>query len=230
MKVTPIINSSMPNWARNKNVVNKSMLIAPLLLAISTPDVLAKDVFDKTNTSEIVIAENSDKSDNTEKYYDYNIALKSEESYKNNISAPRALKKISKLEAKQNKYEEKLREKEKRYNLYNITLRAIEGDKDSKKRLLKHVQENSLKRDIGIFIGGGIAGIALTAVTGPVSLLTCIATFFTTNHVNNYIVEKKTNPKQKEEVVKEIKKLEDEMNEIKNDIKTIEFKISELNK
>ena len=78
MKVTPIINSSMPNWARNKNVVNKSMLIAPLLLAISTPDVLAKDVFDKTNASEIVIAENSDKSDNTEKYYDYNIALKSE--------------------------------------------------------------------------------------------------------------------------------------------------------
>ena len=55
-----------------------------------------------------------------------------------------------------------------------------------------------------------------------------IASFFTTNQVNNYIVEKKTSPKQKQEVISKIKKLEEDMSEIKRKINSIQFKISEL--
>ena len=188
----------MHNSAKNKTAFNKSLLIAPLLLATSTTDTLAKDTFSKSNASEIVMINNTTETPNTENCFYYSSMVDTDKNHKTNISTDKVLKKISKLEAKQSKYEEKLREKENSYNLHNTILKAMNGDKDSRKKLLKHVQDNSTKRDIGIFVGGGIAGLALSTITGPVGLLVSIASFFTTNHVNNYVVEKKINPKQRE--------------------------------
>ena len=123
---------------------------------------------------------------------------------------------------------EKLQEKENDYKYYNTILKAINGDKKSKKEVLEHVEKKSLKRDLAIFTGTGVAGIALSAATGPAGLLLCLSSFFTTNHINNYIVDKKTNPKQKQEVINEIKKIEEDISKINQKISSIQFKISEL--
>lgn len=230
MKILPIINNAMHNSAKNKVAFNKSLLIAPLLLTTATTEALARDTFSKSNVSEIIMTNSTTEFSNKENCFDYSSMVETDKNHKNDIAPDKVLRKISKLEATQSKYEGKLREKENTYNLNNTILKAMNGDKDSKNRLLEHVQDNSSKRDIGIFIGGGFLGVALSMITGPAGLLVSLASFFpiTTNYVNNYVVEKKINPKQREDVVKEIKKLEDEIKDIKNDIKTIQFKISEL--
>ena len=65
------------------------------------------------------------------------------------------LKKISKLEAKKEIFLAKLQEKKDAHTINNHILKAINGDKESKKKVLAHVEENSLKRDIAIFAGTG---------------------------------------------------------------------------
>lgn len=213
MKISPIINSTKYCVAKN---INKSLLVAPMLLAISSPEILAKDTFDKTEPSNVILIDNFSSNIGTD--------IKIDKEY----SSEKVQKKLFKLETKQNKYKVKLQEKKEAYKYYNTILKAINGDKKSKKEVLEHVQNNSSKRDLAIFAGTGIAGIALSAVTGPAGLLLSVSSFFTTNHVNKYIVEKKTNPKQKQEVIGEIKKLEDEISEINQKINSIQFKITEL--
>jgi len=213
MKISPIINSTKHCIAKN---INKSLLVAPMLLAISSPEILAKDTFDKTEPSNVILTDNFSSNFGTD--------IKIDKGY----SSEKVQKKIFKLETKQNKYKEKLQEKKEAHKYYNTILKAINGDKKSKKEVLEHVQNNSLKRDIAIFAGTGVAGVVLSAVTGPAGLLISLSSFFTTNHVNNYIVEKKTKPKQKQAVISEIKKLEDEISEINQKISSIQLKISEL--
>ena len=55
-----------------------------------------------------------------------------------------------------------------------------------------------------------------------------IKVYYINQENNNYIVEKKTNSKQKQDVISEIKKIEEDMSEIKGKINSIQFKISEL--
>ena len=217
MKILPIINDTRHCVAKN---INKSLLVAPMLLAISTPEILAKDTFDKTESSKVILTESFDTN--------YGEELSIDKDSKKVYASEKVQKKIFKLEAKQNKYREKLQEKQNDYKYYNTILKAINGDKKSKKEVLEHVEKKSLKRDLAIFTGTGVAGIALCTVTGPASLLLCISSFFTTNHINNYIVDKKTNPKQKQEVINEIKKIEEDISKINQKLSSIQFKISEL--
>ena len=225
MKIMPIVNSTRRCVAKN---INKSILVAPMLLAISTPETLAKDTFNKMDSSNVIQTSELGIDYDKENVYDYSPELNLEEESSKVYSSERVQRKVFKLENKQNKYKEKLREKESEYKYYNNILMAINGDKKAKKEVLKHVQEQSVKRDIAIFAGSGIAGVALSATTGPAGLLLCMVSFFTSNHIDNYIVNKKTNPKQKQDVISEIKKLEENMSEIKGKINSIQFKISEL--
>ena len=126
------------------------------------------------------------------------------------------------------KHQKKLQEKQNDYKYYNTILKAINGDKKSRQEVLEHVEKNSLKRDLAIFTGTGVVGIALCTVTGPASLLLCISSFFTTNHINNYIVDKKTSPKQKKDVINEIKKIEKDISKINQKLSSIQFEISDL--
>lgn len=225
MKILPIINDTRRCVAKN---INKSILVAPMLLAISSPEILAKDTFSKMDSSNIIQTTNFGVDSGSESVYDFSPELNLEKEASKVYSSERVQKKVFKLETRQNKYREKLREKESEYKYYNNILRAINGDKKAKKEVLKHVEEHSTKRDLAIFASTGVAGVALSAVTGPAGLLLCMVSFFTSNHINNYVVEKKTSPKQKQDVISEIKKLEKDMSEIKEKISSIQFKISEL--
>ena len=225
MKILPVINDTRRCVAKN---INKSILVAPMLLAISTPEILAKDTFSKTDSSNIILADSNSLDYNNEEYYDLSEEMKLKKDVVKVASPNKVQKKMLKLGVKQNKYIEKLREKEADYKYYNTLLKAINGDKKSRQEVLEHVEKNSLKRDLAIFTGTGAAGIALSSVTGPVGLLLCISSFFTTNHINNYVVDKKTNPKQKQKVINEIQKLESEISEINQKISSIQFKMSEL--
>ena len=226
MKIMPIINKSLNCVAKNMNL-NKSLFVTPMLVAISAPETLANDTFTKATDEKVIVIEKDNENNNMTEFADFNMFVEKDDS-PNKMNSERNLRKISRLNAKIFKYEEKLKEKEESYNLYNTLLKAINGDKDSKKKVLKHVQENSIKRDIAIFAGTGVAGVVLSMVTGPAALLISMTSFFTSNQIDNYVVEKKTNPKQKQEVINEIKKLETEIKDINEKINEIQFKISEF--
>ena len=223
MKILPIINTGLQKVVKENVAINKALLVAPMFFATSTPTALANDVFEKT-PSYTSIKENTTADSYNELLFN-NIDITNNN---NQLFSKKVRKKISKLEIKQQKYEEKLKRKEIDYNRYNIILKAINGDKDAKKKLHADIDNNSGNRDLAVIVGCGVVGASLSILTGPAALLLSIAGFFAPNHVNNYIVDKKTKIDQKEKVQIEIKKLENEMNDIKNDIKTIQLKISEF--
>ena len=225
MRIKPIINGSMQKFAENNKYINKSLLLVPMLLAVSAPNLQADDVFTRTTESRM-----DEKKQNTTDFdsFVYNVEASDNKNSKNENLTTKELKTISKLQAKQYKYEEKLRAKEDVYRYYNTLLNAINGEKESKKKILAHVQENSGNRDLAVILGFGAAGVVLGMVTSPVSLVLSMAGFFVTGHVDEYVADRNTHPMQKQEVVNKIEKIENEINEIKDKVKTIQFEISKL--
>ena len=120
-----------------------------MLLAISSPEILAKDTFSKMDSSNIIQTTNFGVDSGSESVYDFSPELNLEKEASKVYSSERVQKKVFKLETRQNKYREKLREKESEYKYYNNILRAINGDKKAKKEVLKNemLQEFSKRKE-----------------------------------------------------------------------------------
>lgn len=225
MKIKPIIDSTRSCVAKN---INKSILIAPMLLAVSIPETLAKDTFSKMDSSKMIQTTIQGVNDSGKKAFDCSFELNAKNETTKRSSSERTQKKIFKLEAKRNKYREEFQKKEAEYKYYNTILRAINGDKKAKQEIFKQIQQQSHNRDVAVFAASGLVGVAASLITGPAGLLICMSSFFTSNQLDKYIVNKKTHPKQKQSVIDKIQNLEEDMEKIKKKISSVQHKISEL--